>query len=193
MRSRTSGLAHQTFCGFLGQTTIQKRRTQRAVGAGARQSRQGNFAGAPQRDDRQQADQPRRFACRGRRITWREFNSLRLIWRGITPGSERGDAGAAVCRRVDGQFPRRQIVTVWLNGALGEHSPIFHGNGSQRCKARARRILWGNCGREHALVRAIIGRWAGQASDVSRFSHVYFPSQCDAGATPALSALKAQR
>ena len=49
----------------LRHVAIEQRRAQRAVGIGADQSGQGDFVGAPHRNDRHQADQPRRAVRRG--------------------------------------------------------------------------------------------------------------------------------
>ena len=63
-------LEHQARRGVIGPVAIEQRRAERAVGMGAHQRGQGNVVGARHRDDRHQADQPRRVVLYG--IAWRD-------------------------------------------------------------------------------------------------------------------------
>ena len=160
MRADVAGFVQQTLRGFLGKAAVEQRCAQRAVGARTCQSGQEDLAGAPQGDDRQKASQ------RGLFIGHEG---------GVAPRAQRPNAGAAACGGVHGQFPGRQIVTVWFNRAFGKRAPLLDRNGRQRHKSGALQILCRNGNGARVLIPTIHGR-ARQTCNVSHFSH-FFRSQ----------------
>ena len=110
VRTGAPGLPQNVRHGILCHVAIEQRRAQRAVGIGADQGRQGNFVGAPHRNDRDKADQPG----------------------GIAPCAKCGGADTAPRGSVHRQLPFGQIIAVRLDGAPGKRAPWGYWNGGER-------------------------------------------------------------
>ena len=116
-------LLQQPGGGFNGEFAVEQGRAQRAVGMGGHQRRQWNSAGAPQGDRRHQANQAPGAIC----------------FRGVAPGAERANPGAAGREGIYRKFPVGRVIAVRLHGAFGEFTPCLRGNGRKRRDRAARR------------------------------------------------------